>query len=56
MLSQSRHVITKDRSIDQGNVYDGMEPFVPNWRDPAVLHLKRPRGPDRLSGKTFLRL
>ena len=30
-----------------------MEPFVPNWRDPAVLHLRRPRGPDRLSGKTF---
>jgi hypothetical protein len=35
-------------------VFDGMEAFVPNWRDPAVLHLRRPRGPDRLSGKTFL--
>ena len=34
-------------------VFDGMEPFVPNWRDPAVLHLRSPRGPDRLSGKTF---
>jgi hypothetical protein len=28
-------MITKDRSIYQGNVYDGMEPFVPNWRDPV---------------------
>ena len=48
MLSQSRHMVTKDRSIDQG--YMTGWNFKPNWRDPAVLHLRRPRGPDRLSG------
>ncbi len=34
MVSQSRHCLTKGRSIAQGN--DGMEPDEPNWRDPAV--------------------
>ena len=51
MLFQSRHDVTKDRSIDQG--YDGMELLNRIGETPLYLHLKRPRGPDRLSGKTF---
>ena len=34
MVFQSRHCLTKGRSVAQGN--DGMEPGEPNWRDPAV--------------------